>query len=171
MSRPPVSTGSSPSLHRVHRPVVLRLGAGYLESFVNYPLWHIIGESDRWVAYHEALGPRVVFVLAIPALALWLIANVLFVRRPPAVPAWTVVATLSQCWSARGRRRRPGPDPVALDVAKDRAALDHLFWSSRWPRGIPGGIRAAVAGYMLCVVVSGSTPVRVAAARHLIRLD
>ena len=24
------------------------LGAGYLEGFVNYPLWHIIGATDGW---------------------------------------------------------------------------------------------------------------------------
>ena len=53
------------------------LGAGYLESFVNYPLWHIIGTTDRWVVYHQALGPRVIVVLAIPALVLSLSANVL----------------------------------------------------------------------------------------------
>ena len=97
MSTPPPSssTGSTPVFIAFIVLTFYGLGAGYLESFVNYPLWHIIGESDRWVAYHEALGPRVVFVLAIPALALSLIANVLlFVRRPPAVPAWTVVANV-----------------------------------------------------------------------------
>ena len=155
-------------LHRVHRPDVLRSWRRLSRSFVNDPLWHIIGETDRWVAYHEALGPRVVVVLAIPALALSLIANVLlFVRRPPAVPAWTVAATLSLLLiSTASTFAIQIPIQMALDVAYDRAALDHLIWSSLWLRDIPGGIRAAVAAYMLRLVVSGSTPVRVAAAGH-----
>ena len=165
MSPPPSSsTGSTPVF------IVLTfygLGAGYLESFVNYPLWHIIGATDRWVAYHEALGPRVVIVLAIPALALSLIANLLlFVRRPPAVPAWTVAATLSLLLlSTASTLVIQIPIQMALDVAYDRAALDRLISSSLWLRDVPGGIRAVVAAYMLRLVVSGSMPVGVAAAR------
>ena len=85
MSPPPSSsTGSTPVFIAFIVLTFYGLGAGYLESFVNYPLWHIIGGTDRWVAYHEALGPRVVVVLAIPALALSLIANVTAVRPPTA---------------------------------------------------------------------------------------
>lgn len=167
MSPPPSSsTGSTPVFIAFIVLTFYGLGAGYLESFVNYPLWHIIGETDRWVAYHEALGPRVVVVLAIPALALSLIANgLLFVRRPPAVPAWTVAATLSLLLvSTASTVAIQIPIQMALDVAYDRAALDHLIWSSLWLRDIPGGIRAAVAAYMLRLVVSGSTPVRAQAA-------
>lgn len=144
------------------------LGAGYLESFVNYPLWHIIGETDRWIAYHEALGPRVVIVLAIPALALSLVANVLlFVRRPPAVPAWTVGATLALLLVGTvSTFAIQIPIQIALDAAYDRAALDRLIWSSLWLRDVPAGIRAVVAAYMLRLVVSGATPVTVAAAPH-----
>ena len=165
MSPPPSSsTGSTPVFIAFIFLTFYGLGAGYLESFVNYPLWHIIGETDRWVAYHEALGPRVVVVLAIPALALSLIANVLlFVRRPPAVPAWTVAATLLLLVvSTASTIAIQIPIQMALDVAYDRAALDHLIWSSLWLRDIPGGIRAAIAAYMLRLVVSGSMPVRVA---------
>jgi hypothetical protein len=144
------------------------LGAGYLESFVNYPLWHIIGETDRWIAYHEALGPRVVIVLAIPALALSLVANVLlFVRRPPAVPAWTVAATLALLLvSTVSTFAVQIPIQIALDTAYDRAALDRLMWSSLWLRDVPAGVRAVVAAYMLHLVVSGATPLPVGAARH-----
>ena len=160
MSPPPSSsTGSTPVFIAFIVLTFYGLGAGYLESFVNYPLWHIIGETDRWVAYHEALGPRVVVVLAIPALALSLIANgLLFVRRPPAVPAWTVAATLSLLLvSTASTFAIQIPIQMALDVAYDRAALDHLIWSSLWLRDIPGGIRAAVAAYMLRLVVSSSS--------------
>ena len=133
------------------------LGAGYLESFVNYPLWYIVGESDRWVEYHQALGPRVVVVLAIPALVLSLVTNaLLFLRRPPVVPAWTVTATLSLLLVGTvSTLAIQLPLQTALDVAYDRTAIDRLISSSLWLRDIPGGMRAAIAAYMLHLVVSG----------------
>ena len=116
------------------------LGAGYLESFVNYPLWYIVGETDGWVAYHQALGPS---CLAIPALALSLIANVLLcVLRPPALPASSVAATLSLLLVGTASTMVIQiPVQTTLDVAYDCAALDRLISSSLWLRDIPGGIR------------------------------
>ena len=144
------------------------LGAGYLESFVNYPLWHIVGQTDRWVDYHQALGARVIVVLAIPALLLSLIANVLlFVRRPPAVPRWTVAATLSLLIIATvSTFAIQIPIQAALDVAYDRAAVDRLIASSLWLRDVPGGLRAAIAAYMVrLVIVSGPMGAGAAAAQ------
>jgi hypothetical protein len=57
----PSSTGARRSTPVFIAFIVLtfyRLGAGYLESFVEHPLWHILGETDRWVAYHQARGRR-----------------------------------------------------------------------------------------------------------------
>ena len=49
------------------------------------------------VACPEALGPSVVVVLAVPALALLAdaLTSCCFVRRPPPVPASTVTGTLT----------------------------------------------------------------------------
>ena len=150
------------------------LGAGYLESFVNYPLWHIIGETDRWAAYHQALGPRVVIVLAVPALALSLLANVLlFFYRPAAVPTWTIVATLALLLVAIvSTIAIQIPIQMSLDVAYDRAAVDRLIRSSLWLRDVTGGIRAATAAYMLYAAVSTSAharnPANAAAVRQVL---
>lgn len=71
------------------------MGAGFVESLVNYPLWHIIGPSDTWIDYHKALGPRIIATLAMPALLLQLITNILLLFfRPFLVPKWTVWVTL-----------------------------------------------------------------------------
>ena len=83
------------------------------------------------------------------------------------MPLWTVAATLSLLLvSTASTFAIQIPIQMALDVAYDRAALDHLIWSSLWLRDIPGGIRAAVAAYMLCLVVSGSTRVRGRGCKH-----
>ena len=140
--------------------VVLTLysvGAGYLESFVNYPLWHVIGASDEWAAYREGRGPRVLIVLALPALAS-LIANVLlFFVRPAAVPAWTGAATSALLWIAFvSTLAIQLPIQSRLDVAYDRAAVDWLMTSSLWLRDVPGGISAVIVAYMLHRVASTS---------------
>ena len=80
----------------------------------------------------------------------------LLVRRPPAVPIWTVAATLALLLvGAASTLAIQIPIQMALDVAYDRAAVDGLIWSSLWLRDIPGGIRAALAAYMLSLVICG----------------
>jgi hypothetical protein len=138
------------------------LGAGWLESFVNYPLWHIIGPTDRWAAYHQALGPRIVIVLAIPALLLSLIANVLlFFRRPPPVPLWTVVVTLALLLVAIvSTVTIQIPIQMQLDVAYQRTAVDRLMVTSWWLRDLPGAFRGALVGYMVMLAVAPSISFR-----------
>jgi Na+/H+-translocating membrane pyrophosphatase len=135
------------------------LGAGYLESFVNYPLWRIIGETDRWVEYHQALGPRILIVLVIPALVLLVITNVLlFFFRPDAVPRWTVAMALGLLLTATiSTAVVQIPIQIQLDVAYERVALDRLITSSLWLRDVVGGVRAVLVAYMLHRVVSTST--------------
>jgi hypothetical protein len=127
------------------------LGAGYLESFVNYPLWHVIGGTDQWRAYHVALGPRVVVVLAVPALVLQLIANVLLLfRRPPAVPLWAAAVTLILLIVAVvSTAAIQIPIQTQLDIAYDRAVVDRLIVTSLWLREVPAGIRAAIVALLL----------------------
>jgi hypothetical protein len=127
------------------------LGAGYLESFVNYPLWHIIGETDRWTDYHRALGPRIAIVLALPVLILSPIANVLlFFVRPRRLPPWTIWATLVLLLVAIvSTLVIQIPIQMQLDTAYDRAAVDRLIATSLWLRDLVGGGRAIIAGYML----------------------
>jgi hypothetical protein len=131
------------------------LGAGFLESFVNYPLWRIIGETDQWVAYHRALGARVIVVLAIPALGLSLIANTLLAFfRPPGVPGWTIAATLVLLLVATvSTFAIQIPIQMTLDTGYDRAAVDRLISSSLWLRDVTGALRAAIAAHMLHLVV------------------
>jgi hypothetical protein len=42
-------------------------GAAFIESFVNYPSWHLIG-NDAFLSYHKFIGPRVITFLVVPAL-------------------------------------------------------------------------------------------------------
>src|SRR5215204_4287817 len=71
-------------------------GAAFVESFVNYPSWHLIG-NDAFLNYHKFIGPRVIAVLVVPAVLGTVFTIVLLRSRPAAIPLWSVwVAILLQ---------------------------------------------------------------------------
>ncbi len=41
------------------------LGASIIEGFVNYPTWHLVGQST-FQAFHQAVGPKVIGFLVAP---------------------------------------------------------------------------------------------------------
>lgn len=69
------------------------LGAAYLEAFVNYRTWRLIGPAE-FKAHAEALGPRVVVVLVTPYAICILLTVVLLWIRPSQVPIWSIGLSL-----------------------------------------------------------------------------
>jgi len=67
------------------------MGVGYVESFVNYPLWLVVGPTD-WLAFRHAIPSFQSFVLVflLPAFAPVLLLGPLAWFRPRAVPGWAV---------------------------------------------------------------------------------
>lgn len=131
------------------------LGAGYLESFVNYPVWYILGPSDQWIPYHVALGSRVIWVLAFPTLVLSLISNVLLLFfRPPAVGWWLVwcalllllVGILSSVFIQI-------PLQMQLDKGYNKVLVDHLISTSFWLRELMAAIRCGLVAYMVYCII------------------
>lgn len=60
-------------------------GAAFIESFVNYPSWPLIG-SDEFIRYHQFIGPRVVALLVAPALLGTVLTVLMLWFRPAAIP-------------------------------------------------------------------------------------
>src|SRR6185295_17521225 len=69
-------------------------GAAFVESFVNYPSWPLIG-SGEFVAYHRFIGPRVLAFLVAPALLGTLFTVLMLWARPAAIPLWAVWAAIA----------------------------------------------------------------------------
>src|SRR5215210_2902798 len=69
-------------------------GAAFVESFVNYPSWHLIG-GNEFVAYHRFIGPRVVMFLVAPALVGTLFTVLMLWSRPAVIPLWSVWAAIA----------------------------------------------------------------------------
>ena len=74
--------------------VFYALGAGYIESFVNYRTWHLIGAAE-FTAYHHDLGPRIIAFLVIPVFSIAIFTLALIWLRPPPIPRWSLFVSLA----------------------------------------------------------------------------
>ena len=65
------------------------MGASFVESFVNYPTWRLIG-ANEFRAYHQALGPLVIGYMVIPMLITTILTILLLWFRPAPIPQWAI---------------------------------------------------------------------------------
>jgi hypothetical protein len=69
------------------------LGATFMEGFVNYRTWRLIGAAE-FPAYHRSVGRKVVPFVALPV-AFSLLTNAVLLRFPPNwLPVWCLWCTL-----------------------------------------------------------------------------
>jgi len=141
-------------------------GAGFVESLVNYPLWHIVGPSEVWTTYHIALGPKIIAVLAIPALLLQLTTNVLLlVFRPAILPKWTAWITLIILLVAVvSSAVIQIPIQAKLDSGYTKELVDYLIDTDLYLRVWMSVLRAVIIAYMLSLVVRRGTQMNYAVA-------
>ena len=124
-------------------------GAAFVESFVNYPSWHLIG-ANEFTAYHAFIGPRVITFLVAPAVAGTLVTILLFWFRPAAIPlwwVWTVVILQAVIWISTATIQVP----IQLQLATDGFSaplVDRLIATNWWLRRIPYGVCAAMFVWM-----------------------
>jgi hypothetical protein len=65
------------------------VGASFVESFVNYPTWRLIG-ANEFRAYHQALGPLIIGYMVIPMLITTILTILLLWFRPAPIPRWAI---------------------------------------------------------------------------------
>jgi hypothetical protein len=70
------------------------LGATFVEGFVNYRTWHLIGPAE-FERYHRALRPSVMAFVVFPFILTVVLTGMLLWRLPPAVPRWSVWLSLA----------------------------------------------------------------------------
>ena len=118
------------------------LGATFVEGFVNYRTWHLIGEAE-FAVYHRAVGRKIIEVLVAPhSLTLVLTLGLLW-WRPGAIPLWAI-------WTAIALNVVPVVVTAASQVPIQRefdrggrstSALNRLV-RMEWLRSIPHSINA-----------------------------
>ena len=79
---------------------ILRLRAGMVDGFMSYPTYYIIGRSDKWHDYRNALNQLVGAPLAGPALLLPIISLPVIWLRPSAVPKIAVIISVLLIWTS-----------------------------------------------------------------------
>ncbi len=68
-------------------------GAAFVQSFVNYPTWNLIGAVDfKW--YHQAMGSLIIWVMVLPWFVEILLTVLLFWLRPQTIPRRAVAVAL-----------------------------------------------------------------------------
>ena len=122
-------------------------GAAFVESFVNYSSWHLIG-SREFVAYHQFIGPRVLTFLVAPVLLGTVFPVLMLWARPAAIPLWAVWAAIAAqmiVWVSTATIQVPiqlqlGAHGLSLEL------IERLIKTNFWLRRVP---YAACAGLFL----------------------
>ena len=113
-------------------------GAAFVESFVNYPSWVLIG-ADEFTAYHRFISPRVIAFLVAPALLGTAATAMLLWRRPAAVPPWSVwlaLALQAIIWISTATIQVP----IQLELTENGLSLplvERLIETNFWLRRVP----------------------------------
>lgn len=133
------------------------LGASFVESFVNYPTWRLIG-ANEFRDYHNALGPLIIGFMVIPMLLGTILSFVLIWVRPAAIPLWAVllaVACQVVVWISTAMIQLPiqfqlGTDGLSIP------AIDRLILTNLWFRKVPQIIASFLFIWMMYLVLRKS---------------
>lgn len=68
-------------------------GAAFVQSFVNYPTWQLIGVHE-FQSYHNAMSPRIITFMVLPWLVSVVLTALLLWLRPQGVPMWMAALAL-----------------------------------------------------------------------------
>jgi hypothetical protein len=126
------------------------MGASFVESFVNYPTWPLIG-ANEFRAYHNALGPLVIGYMVIPMLVGTALSIVLLWVRPIQIPLWailTIVILQLIVWVSTATIQLPiqfqlGADGLSIP------AIERLKFTNLWFRKVPQVITSALFIWMM----------------------
>jgi len=124
-------------------------GAAFVESFVNYSSWHLIG-SDEFAAYHRFIGPRVLIFLVAPALLGTVFTVLMLWSRPAVIPLWAVwgaIAAQVLVWVSTATIQVP----IQLQLGAHGLSpelLERLITTNFWLRRIPYAVCAGLFLWM-----------------------
>lgn len=120
-------------------------GTAFVESFVNYSSWHLIGR-DEFVAYHHFIGPRILTFLVAPALLGTVFTVLLLWILPAAIPlwaVWTAIAAQAVVWVSTATIQVPiqlqlGAHGLSLELVERLIVTN--FWLRRIPYALCAGL-------------------------------
>jgi len=114
------------------------VGASFVESFVNYPTWPLIGAAE-FRAYHHALSPLIIGYMVIPMVIATILTIALIWFRPVEVPRWAIWLSvgLQMCvWVSTAAIQIP----IQVQLSNDGLSLpliQQLIFTNLWLRKVP----------------------------------
>lgn len=140
-------------------------GAAFIESFVNYPSWPLIGESE-FIAYHRFISPRVLMLLVVPAV-LGTVCNILMLWfRPQSIPRWSVwlsIALQAIVWISSAAIQIPIQVQLSAK-GLSMPLIERLIQTNLLLRRIPYAITAVLFVWMMVKTLQGEDPPKDVAA-------
>jgi hypothetical protein len=129
-------------------------GASFVESFVNYPTWRLIG-ANEFRAYHQALSPLVIGYMVIPMLITTILTILLLWFRPTPIPRWAIrLAVVLQLiiWVSTAAIQLP----IQVQLSRDGLSLpliERLIFTNWWLRKVPQIINALLFLWMISLLL------------------
>jgi hypothetical protein len=130
------------------------LGASFVESFVNYPTWRLIG-ANEFRAYHQALSPLVIGYMVIPMLITTILTILLLWFRPASIPWWAIgLADVLQLiiWVSTFAIQLP----IQMQLSRDGLSLpliERLIFTNWWLRKVPQIINAFLFLWLMSLLL------------------
>ena len=138
-------------------------GAAFIEGFVNYSSWHLIG-ADEFIAYHQFISPRVLTFLVAPLLLGTAFTILMLWSRPATSPAWAVwvaIALQAVVWVSTVTIQVP----IQLQLSEHGLSaelIDRLIKTNFWLRRIPYAVCAGLFLWMAAQVMGAGRERRAA---------
>jgi uncharacterized membrane protein YGL010W len=130
------------------------MGASFVESFVNYPTWRLIG-ANEFRAYHQAVSPLVIGFMVIPMLITTILTILLLWFRPALIPRWAVwLAVVLQLiiWVSTFAIQIP----IQVRLSRDGLSLpliERLIFTNWWLRKVPQIINASIFLWLMSLLL------------------
>ena len=134
--------------------VFYNLGASFIESFVNYPTWRLIG-ANEFRAYHQAVGPLYIFYAVAPGVLATVLTLLLLYFRPAAIPIWAILLAIGLqliMWVSSVSIQIP----IQMRLDKEGLSLpliNRLIVTNFWLRRVPSSVNAILFFWMSSLLV------------------
>jgi hypothetical protein len=129
-------------------------GASFVESFVNYPTWRLIGAAE-FRTYHQALGPLIVGYMVIPLLITTVLTALLVWFRPVPVPRWAIwlsIVLQLLSWMSTAAIQLP----IQFQLSSNGLSIpliEQLIFTNWWYRKVPQIINTALFLWMMSLLL------------------
>lgn len=130
------------------------VGASFVESFVNYPTWRLIG-ANEFRAYHQTLGPLVIGYMVIPMLITTILTMFLLWFRPTPIPRWAIcLAIVLQLiiWVSTVAIQLPIQGQLSSD-GLSLPLIERLIFTNWWLRKVPQIINAFLFLWLMSLLL------------------